>query len=74
MSEISKYSDQYGRLTGKCLKDFMWRTEIRIWYSVAVSEGCLPDFFTVKLDRPFIYAIMHDDTGLPVFAGAVNKL
>ena len=28
----------------------------------------------VKLNRPFIYAIMHNDTGLPVFVGVVNHI
>ena len=28
----------------------------------------------VKLDRPFIFAIVHKETGLPVFIGNVNKL
>lgn len=27
----------------------------------------------VVLDRPFIYAIMHNKTGLPVFTGVLNK-
>lgn len=28
----------------------------------------------VKLDRPFVYTIMHNETGLPVFTGIVNQL
>ena len=39
--------------------------------------GCALDFDRIKyvrLDRPFIYAIMHNETGLPIFAGVVNKL
>ncbi len=38
--------------------------------------GCVPDFDyrIVELDRPFVFAIVHDDTGLPVFAGVVNHL
>lgn len=27
----------------------------------------------VTLDRPFVYAIMHNETGLPVFTGVVNQ-
>lgn len=48
--------------------------------AAAVTMSALrssPVFFDSKevyLDRPFIYAIMHDETGLPVFAGIVNKL
>ena len=29
---------------------------------------------TVSLDRPFIYAIFHDDTGIPVFVGTVKRI
>lgn len=38
--------------------------------------GCAPSFDlkNVELTRPFIYAIMHNETGLPVFTGIVNKL
>ena len=38
--------------------------------------GCLPPEETKKviLDRPFVFAIVHDGTGLPVFTGAVNHL
>jgi len=41
-----------------------------------VLAGCAPDFDKpyITLDRPFIYAIIHNETGLPVFAGTVNKL
>lgn len=41
-----------------------------------VCAGCAPrfDFKIVELNRPFVYAIMHNGTGLPVFAGIVNKL
>ncbi len=33
-----------------------------------------PDFRVVELTRPFLYAIMHDRTGLPLFIGLVNRL
>ena len=39
--------------------------------------GCAPDFEetkSVRLDRPFIYAIMHNGTNLPVFAGITNHI
>ena len=39
--------------------------------------GCAPSFEeykSVRLDRPFIYAIVHNSTGLPVFAGIVNHI
>ena len=39
--------------------------------------GCafsFTDYKTVKLNRPFIYAIMHNETQLPVFVGVVNHL
>ena len=44
--------------------------------AMVMFTGCAPVFDTpsVRLDRPFIYAIMHNETGLPVFAGIVNNL
>lgn len=44
--------------------------------AMMMFAGCAPDFEVpiVRLDRPFIYAIMHNETGLPVFTGIVNKL
>ena len=41
-----------------------------------VCAGCAPrfDYKIVELNRPFIYAIIHTKTGLPVFTGIVNKL
>jgi len=37
--------------------------------------GCAPMemFYSVNLDRPFVYAIIHNDTGIPVFAGIMHK-
>lgn len=44
----------------------------------AICLGCAPDFENppkeVRLDRPFLYAIVHHKTGLPVFVGMVNKV
>lgn len=49
--------------------------------AVAVSflpgeAGCLPtnEFRDIKIDRPFVYAIVHNDTGLPIFVGTINHL
>lgn len=48
--------------------------------AVTVTEvfaGCAYNFWDrkeVKLDRPFIFAIMHNETKLPVFVGVVNQL
>ena len=48
--------------------------------AAAVSMGIIDvtgAFFPemeVKLDRPFIWAVMHNKTALPVFAGVVNRL
>lgn len=41
-----------------------------------VVAGCAPrfDYKIVELNRPFVYAIIHTETGLPVFTGVVNKL
>lgn len=39
--------------------------------------GCAPsleEYKSVRLDRPFIYAIVNNLTGLPVFAGIVNHI
>ena len=43
----------------------------------SVECGSAPDFDKIKeeeLNRPFIYAIVHNKTHLPVFVGVVNKL
>ena len=48
----------------------------------AVSEmvvvfGCVPNFDRIKhveLNRPFLYAIVHEKTGLPVFTGIQNRV
>ena len=49
--------------------------------AAAVTElvccaGCWPQelAFEVKLDRPFVFAIVHDETSLPLFIGIVNTL
>lgn len=45
--------------------------------AMVVVAGCAPDFDRMKyveLNRPFLYAIVHEDTGLPVFTGILNRL
>lgn len=44
--------------------------------SMVVMCGCLPTFEQkrVYLNRPFVYAIIHGESGVPVFAGVVNQL
>ena len=39
-----------------------------------VGVGCLPpkEIKKVFLDRPFLFAIIHNKTGIPVFAGQMN--
>ena len=40
-----------------------------------VCAGCVPmeeEYKTIILDRPFIYAIVHHETKLPVFVGMMN--
>lgn len=40
-------------------------------------EGCDPmmeEYEDVTLDRPFVYAIINDKTGLPVFVGVTNQI
>ena len=39
----------------------------------AVALGEPPEYEKVILDRPFIYAIMHNETGLLVLAGVYNR-
>ena len=42
-----------------------------------MGVGCALNFENIRyviLDRPFLYAVVHNETGLPVFAGMVNKL
>ncbi|MBR4411627.1 MAG: serpin, partial [Firmicutes bacterium] len=34
----------------------------------------MPDFKEVYLDRPFLYMIIDDATGVPVFMGTVTEL
>ena len=39
--------------------------------------GCAPrvlEFREVRLTRPFVYAIVHTETGIPVFAGIENRI
>lgn len=41
------------------------------------AGGCdfdFDEFRDVTLDRPFVYAIIHNETGIPVFVGTVNTL
>ena len=40
------------------------------------EEGCEPEeeYEEVYLDRPFVFAILHNRTGHPVFTGIVNRL
>ena len=45
--------------------------------SVGVAAGCAPKEIrdvNITFDRPFIYAIMHNETKLPVFVGIVNEI
>ena len=43
--------------------------------AMLLAAGCVPrsNPKIVRLDRPFIYAIMHNETGLPVFTGIMNS-
>ena len=40
---------------------------------VCAGAAVMEEAKIVCLDRPFIYAIMHKETKLPVFAGIMNK-
>jgi serpin B len=42
-----------------------------------IGAGGIPSFEepkVVKLDRPFVYAVIHNKTGLPVFTGVTNTI
>lgn len=44
---------------------------------IAVSDECAPEFEemkTVRLDRPFVFAIVDDRCGVPVFLGVVTEV
>ncbi len=44
--------------------------------SMFAFAGCLPELprFEVKLDRPFVFGIVHNGSGVPLFLGVVNTL
>lgn len=45
--------------------------------AVMIADGCAiadPEPKSVVLDRPFVYMIVDNETGLPVFMGVVNAL
>lgn len=45
--------------------------------SMVVVAGCAPmerEYEEICLDRPFVYAIMNNKTGLPVFTGITNQI
>ena len=50
--------------------------DLRMAYKVLKNAGCLPpeEKKKVILNRPFVFAIVHGGTGLPVFTGIVNHL
>ena len=44
---------------------------------IAASDECAPEVMemkTVRLDRPFVFAIVDDQCGVPVFLGAVTEV
>ena len=43
--------------------------------AVEIKEtGAVVDIYSVTLDRPFVYAVIDDATGLPVFIGTVTDI
>ena len=43
--------------------------------TTACGFGCAPlDYKEVELKRPFLFAIMHNETRLPIFVGIVSHL
>lgn len=49
-------------------------TKAAAYTGVCVCAGGISSIFCVDLYRPFVYAIMHNKTELPVFVGVLNKL
>jgi len=88
INEIFTNNADFSQLTNKRVKlaDIIHKAVIEVnrkgTKAVAVSyadifAGSIPDFKKIKeivLDRPFIYAIVDNNTGLIIFAGAVNNL
>ncbi len=47
--------------------------------AIVMTDGCTSveppvEYIYVILDRPFIYGIIDNETGLPVFLGCVNQM
>lgn len=45
-----------------------------ITWAELTGESCAVSFYSVYLDRPFVYAIVDNATGLPLFLGLVSHL
>jgi len=43
---------------------------------MACSGGAAPSVprFEVRFDRPFVFAIVHEESGLPLFLGVINTV
>lgn len=51
-------------------------TRAAAYTSVAFALGCSIDSpkYMVILDRPFLFAVIHSESGIPIFLGTVNSL
>lgn len=79
-ADFSPLSDEW-LMVDKIIHKAMIRVDRNGTKAAAASiltclAGCaiIDDYKSVILNRPFIFAIVHDDTALPVFAGIVNHL
>lgn len=81
-ADFSAFTTEWVALTAACQKAHI-EVNREGTKAAAVSFACgdilgCPDFDIeyqdVILNRPFIYAIVHNETGLPVFAGIIRHL
>ena len=79
-ADISPMTDEWAKAEGIIHKAHIEvdrkGTKAAAVTAMVMPADCAPDFDIpfVRLDRPFIYAVMNNETGLPVFVGIVNKL
>lgn len=51
-------------------------TKAAAYTAVAAAFGFFPNFpkYSVILDKPFLFAVIHSESGIPIFLGTVNSL
>ncbi len=79
-ADFAPLSDAWLKMDGMLHHTFIDVSRAGTWAAaVTIAEiafGCIPpmNFREVNLNRPFVFAIVHTKTGLPVFTGIVNQL